>query len=179
MEVVRIFELSKEKLYSVEYDTDERHALQILQDQWEDQTYLYEFFKEWLKDYRKFYGTKKLTDIVEDAQNDADTLMNKLHDVVAERIKVKKLFKPLDDREDENESYELQKLKGKAYTLSFLRIYGLHYGNTIVITGGAIKLTKYMRDRDHTKLELEKLEVAKSYLADTENEAEIVYLDIS
>lgn len=179
MKVVRIFELLKGKLYSVEYDTDERHALQILQDQWEDHTYFYEFFKKWLKDYRNFYGTKKLSYIVEDAIDDADTLLNVLIDVDADQIEIEKLFKPLDNRENENESYELQKLKGKAYTLSFLRIYGLRYGNTIVITGGAIKLTKYMRDRDHTKLELEKLEVAKSYLADTENEAEIVYLDIS
>lgn len=178
MKVVRIFELSKEKLYSVEFDTDERHAVQILQDKWEDQIYLYEFFKKWLSDYRKFYGTKKLTDIVEDALDDADTLLRKLLKV-EDMEELNRLFKPLDDREDEDTSYDLQKLKAKTYSLSFLRIYGLRYGNTIIITGGAIKLTKYMRDRDHTKLELQKLGVVKAYLEDTENEAEIVYLDIS
>ena len=98
---------------------------------------------------------------------------------VEDKEELNRLFKPLDDREDEDTSYDLQKLKAKTYSLSFLRIYGLRYGNTIIITGGAIKLTKYMRDRDHTKLELQKLGVVKAYLEDTENEAEIVYLDIS
>ncbi|MBO6494814.1 MAG: hypothetical protein JJ978_04540 [Roseivirga sp.] len=174
MKVVRIFELSKEKLYSVEFDTDERHAVQILQDEWEDQIYLYEFFKQWKEDYRKFYGSKKTADIVEDAINDADELFESLLD---ERQDLNKLFKPLDNREAKNTPYDLQELKAKTFSLSFLRIYGIRYGNTIIVTGGAIKLTGKMGQREHTKIELKKLEIVKAYLKDDANEAEFVYLE--
>uniref|UniRef100_UPI00404819ED hypothetical protein n=1 Tax=Roseivirga sp. TaxID=1964215 RepID=UPI00404819ED len=179
MKVVRILALSKGKLYTVEYDTEARHALQILKDEWSDIAYFYEFFKKWLPDYRQFYGSKKLTYIVEDAIDDADTLLRKLKEGEVDLDKLNRLFIPLDNHEDESTTYELQKLKAKTYSLSFLRVYGLRYGNTVVITGGAIKLTKYMRDREHTRLELYKLSLVKAYLEDTENEAEIVYLDLS
>ena len=48
---------------------------------------------------------------------------------------------------------------------SWLRIYALKIDeNVYVITGGAIKLTKTMLEREHTKHELEKLERCHDYL---------------
>lgn len=48
---------------------------------------------------------------------------------------------------------------------SWIRIYGLRLnGNRIIITGGAIKLTKTMHAREHTLLELKKMDQVRNYL---------------
>ena len=48
---------------------------------------------------------------------------------------------------------------------SWLRIYAIRLEkNVFVITGGAIKLTRAMQDRPHTKKELDKLNRCRQYL---------------
>lgn len=48
---------------------------------------------------------------------------------------------------------------------SWLRIYALKLGHGIfVITGGAIKLTFKMQEREHTTEELRKMEYVRNYL---------------
>lgn len=74
------------------------------------------------------------------------------------------LFHPLDNREAD-QIYELQKLKAKgAERKSYLRIYAVKYGDEFVITGGTIKLTEYMGDRPHTKVEINKLDAVVEFL---------------
>jgi len=54
------------------------------------------------------------------------------------------------------------KSKAKA---NWLRIYALRIDrNTYIITGGAIKLTQKMQERDHTDIELKKIEKCRNYL---------------
>lgn len=64
----------------------------------------------------------------------------------------------------------LQKSKAKIRTQgrsSWLRLYAIRVApNLFVITGGAIKLTHRMEEREHTRVQLEKLEKVKRYLAD-------------
>lgn len=89
------------------------------------------------------------------------------------------IFKPLDNREVEFETYDLQKLKAKGLERkSHLRIYGIKYQNSIIVTGGTIKLTKEMKERPHTKEELNKLEAIRQFLI--ENGVKLIsgYLDI-
>ena len=48
---------------------------------------------------------------------------------------------------------------------SWLRIYAIRLEpNVYVVTGGAIKLTQRMQDKEHTSLELEKLNKCKEFL---------------
>ena len=48
---------------------------------------------------------------------------------------------------------------------SWLRIYAIRISaNIFVVSGSAIKLTLEMRDREHTKQELEKLKKTAQYL---------------
>ena len=48
---------------------------------------------------------------------------------------------------------------------SWLRIYAIKLSEGVyVITGGAIKLTLKMEEREHTKLELAKMERVRSFL---------------
>jgi hypothetical protein len=71
-----------------------------------------------------------------------------------------KIFVNLDN--DQLGIVELAKQKSKR---KWLRLYGLRIdSNTYVITGGAIKLTRLMKDRVHTQKELDKLEKCRNYL---------------
>ena len=48
---------------------------------------------------------------------------------------------------------------------SWVRVYAIRIETDIfVITGGAIKLTPLMQDREHTKVELDKLNRCKEFL---------------
>jgi hypothetical protein len=77
---------------------------------------------------------------------------------------IQTLFKPLN-----NSEYRIVQLsKNKAYgnrNQSWLRIYAIKVDvNTFVVTGGAIKLTRTMNEREHTSLELIKLTRCRDYL---------------
>lgn len=62
----------------------------------------------------------------------------------------------------EYQAVSLSKRKGRRY---FLRIYALKIDeDCFVITGGAIKFTHLMEDREHTKRELVKLNKCRDYL---------------
>ena len=88
-------------------------------------------------------------------------------------------FKPLDNRESKSDPYDLQKLKARGEERkSFLRIYAVRYKGTIIITGGAVKLTDKMEDRPHTKNELNKLELVKAFLDKDDPDVEFCYLDV-
>jgi hypothetical protein len=51
---------------------------------------------------------------------------------------------------------------------SWLRLYAIKLGkNVYIITGGAIKLTKTMGEREHTRFELTKLKKCQDYLKET------------
>jgi len=73
------------------------------------------------------------------------------------------LFRPLNDMD--SGLHPLQRSKGRLKGKSWLRIYAVRIDkNLYVVTGGAIKLTKTMEERDHTNEELNKLNHVVDYL---------------
>ena len=59
----------------------------------------------------------------------------------------------------------LGKEKGKPHRRSWLRLYAIKLNVGIyIITGGAIKLTRTMQEREHTLLELSKMEKVRNFL---------------
>lgn len=63
-----------------------------------------------------------------------------------------------------------EKAKGKRQSShnSWLRIYAIKLDKGIyLITGGAIKLTHLMSEREHTLNELKKMEMVRNYLLDS------------
>src|SRR5690554_1184744 len=166
MEIVSIFERSKDCLYAVMYEDCRQDALEILQNQWSDQEELRKFFIQYKKDYEAYYGKARVIDIVEKAIDDADLLFERLFELAEDESgeHLSHFFKPLHNKEA-GTAYELQQLKAYGTSSnSFLRVYAIRYGTSYVITGGAIKLTDQMKDRQHTKFELHKLNLVRDYL---------------
>jgi len=76
------------------------------------------------------------------------------------------LFRPLDRELRRGESFERKKVYG-GLSRNFIRMYALRLGEEMyIITGGAIKLTAKMQDREHTNNELVKLERCRQYFKD-------------
>lgn len=180
MKIVSIFARSTDCLFAVKYEGSDLDALELLQEKWANPLGLHAFFKKYKQDYEKYYGKATLRQIVEKAIDDADKLFETLFKLAEDETgkNLSEFFKPLDNKEAET-VYELQQLKSYGIlSNSFLRIYAIRYGNAFVITGGAIKLTKQMKDRKHTQEELYKLNLVRDYLQEKREEGEFVYLDI-
>ncbi|WPR77039.1 hypothetical protein [Algoriphagus sp. NG3] len=180
MNIVSIFERSKDCLYAVKYDDSELDALELLQEYWSDKYELRKFFIHYKKDYEAYYGKAKISSIVEKAIEDADLLFETLFELAEDESgkHLSEFFKPLHNKEA-GKAYELQQLKAYGTSNnSFLRVYAIRYGTSYVITGGAIKLTDQMKDRKHTKKELYKLNLVRDYLQEKGEEGEFVYLDL-
>lgn len=180
MKIVSIFERTKDCLFAVKYEGSDLDALELLQEKWADPLDLREFFKQYKQDYENYYGKASLSQIVEKAIDDADALFETLFKLAEDESgkHLSEFFKPLHNKEART-AYELQQLKAYG-TLnnSFLRIYAIRYGDSYVITGGAIKLTDQMKDRKHTKEELYKLDLVRGYLKEKGEDGEFVYLEI-
>lgn len=172
MEIVRIISKPKPILYSVQYLGEETHELYRNIDLWIDTEYLREFFKrheEDLKNYCLFHNMHySINDAVKKTMNDIEKLEEILVDKAENGIynvdkELETLFKPLHN--NETEVYPLQESKATLTKETWLRLYAIRIDTHLyVITGGAIKLTKTMNERDHTKLELTKMNQTIRYL---------------
>ncbi len=79
------------------------------------------------------------------------------------------MFKPLYNNTTKIDSFEKNKVKGTNKP-SWLRMYAIRIEtNLFVITGGAIKLTATMNERDHLLQELHKLDYVKKFFQDDGN----------
>lgn len=86
---------------------------------------------------------------------------------LAENDNLDTLFRPLDNNEISESLLQKDKarLKKRPLHSSWLRIYAIRLSTgAYIITGGAIKLTLKMEEREHTKLELSKIEKVRNFL---------------
>lgn len=169
-------------LLSVKYEQHETHELERLFDNWNNVEYLYNFFTEHKDDIKYgFYKNTSIKKAVIKTINYAETLEKRLLEVAELgemdiNDSLQTIFKPLDD--NRQTLAELQKEKSKE---NWLRIYAIRIDtNTYIITGGAIKLTHKMKDREHLKQELFKLDLVKEYLKgkDVYSKDEIEFLEL-
>lgn len=64
-------------------------------------------------------------------------------------------------------SKEKARIKNRPQHASWLRIYAIKLEpGCYIITGGAIKLTRTMQEREHTLVELNKMESVRRFLVD-------------
>lgn len=156
MRIVPIFET--QSLYSFHYEGSSSNIFEQLFDNWNDPFYLEQFFTDHEGDLNKgFYGSITIEEAALYTRQEAQRLERLLYQTVFER-RLRTIFRPLSEIEyGTNEGFPKQKAYGPR-TLSWLRIYALKIDDDVfVVTGGAIKLTQKMSERDHTNAELKQL----------------------
>ena len=159
-------EITESRLGQVHYDNEEMNALDTVFTQWNDTGYLLDFFRKNFDDLVSYFKITKLEDAIYDTMEDSDALECLILDIEPE-ANLDELFRPLENSRTSEMmlSKEKARLKNRPRHASWLRIYAIKLNPGIyVITGGAIKLTRNMQEREHTLKELEKMEKIRQYL---------------
>lgn len=154
------------RLWAVRYDGFTDNALYMLFEQWYDVTWLYKFFKENTADLMSYFKVTDVNEAIYDTIEDAERLQCLIMDISPE-ADLDNLFRPLENSRftDMLLGKEKARLKNAYRHASWLRIYAIKLESGIyIITGGAIKLTRTMQEREHTFQELVKMEKVRSHL---------------
>ena len=108
------------------------------------------------------YIKEAISDTIEDSERLRYIIMD-----ISPETDLSKIFRPLDNNQASDVMLQKEKarLKRKYGHSSWLRLYAIKLiqGNYI-ITGGAIKLTATMQEREHTRQELVKIDRVRRYL---------------
>jgi hypothetical protein len=172
-----------------EEDYEKPNEFRRLFNNWSDPEYLDAFFYEHRADLQKeFYNFISIEEAINQTIEESLELESKLKEI-AEKGKennfenLQTLFKPLNKKEEglvRIPEYQKSKVYGDCHK-SWLRIYAIRIEkNVFIITGGAIKLTENMNERDHLLNELDKMRRIKQFLIDVEiidNESIIEFIE--
>ena len=155
------------RLWAVRYDGDSDNILYLTLGRWYDIEWLADFFfannKEDLADYFKITD---LNQAIYDTISDAAELECLILDVNPD-VDLDLIFRPLENLRASEMLLGKEKAKGKGVRChaSWLRLYAIRFQkNAYLITGGAIKLTRTMQEREHTLEELRRLEMVRNML---------------
>lgn len=165
MKFVRIIP-QYDHLWAVKSPDEEADELTLLFRKWNNAEYLLDFFMANFEDLKEFFKIERLDQAVEDTFEDADALEELVLDFpYTEHLD--ELFKPLDITDTRMSELTREKARNwdRDRHASWLRIYAIRLEpNVYVVTGGAIKLSRAMQEREHTAIELDKLNRCKAYL---------------
>lgn len=170
------------RLWAVRYQGENDNALYTLFEQWNDVMWLRSFFKRNWQDLTSYFKIT-INQAIEDTIEDSDKLQGIIMDISPD-ANLDEIFHPLENfRTSEmllgKEKARLKRVKRHS---SWLRIYAIKLSEGVyVITGGAIKLTLRMEEREHTKLELAKMEKVRSFLLNEniiDNDSFIEYMNM-
>lgn len=164
-------------------DKDEYHKFF---DNWSDTSYLLAFFKSNSKDlYSGFYNEITIDQAIDKTLDELDFLKAKINELVtkgfnSKEINLDNLFQPL--KPMDYKFTELLETKAKALrkisSKPWLRLYAVRLAkNLFVITGGTVKLTASMKEREHTLNELNKSKKVIAFLKENEihNTDDLIY----
>lgn len=161
MKIVSIF---ADQLTSFRYGTDQPDEFSRLFSQWQDPEFLYEFFTDHIEDLQSgFFGAVSLQTAIRQTRDEARRLEAKLLKLASGKTEnLDSIFEPL----KLEEPIQLTRSKARGdKPKSWLRLYAIKLqSNVYVVTGGAIKLTRSMQDREHTRIELGKFGMCKAFL---------------
>ena len=188
---IRYDGIEEDEFENNEFDEDEskKDEFSRLFKNWSDPEYLDAFFDKHKLDLQKdFYSFISIEDAINRTIDESEALEQQLIEIAesgkTERLDtLQTLFKPLNKKDEELypiPDYQKSKVYGE-HRKSWLRIYAIRLNsNEFVVTGGGIKLTETMNDREHLKKELEKLHLVKQFLIskgiDEENISEFLEL---
>lgn len=158
--------LGDERLWAVIYDGKQQNALTELFSQWTDLDYLYAFFEKNWSDLNAYFRITSVEQAVVETGLDAMSLKAVILDIRPE-ANLDQIFRPLENGRIQEMVLSKEKAKGSRQFghPSWLRIYALKFEpDAYLITGGAIKLTRTMEEREHTRKELMNLERVRCFL---------------
>ena len=154
------------RLWAVRYDEQEDNALEVVFHDWNDINYLSTFFQKNIADLERYFKISDIELAINDTLADAEQLECVVFDLNPD-VDLDELFRPLDNLQASEFLLSKEKAKGHRISghASWLRLYAIRFEhNSYLITGGAIKLTRTMAEREHTNQELTKLETVRQYL---------------
>lgn len=170
------------KLWAVRFDGETDNELSKVFAKWNDINGLRIFFEENIADLSSYFKITDITQAVMDTIDDSQELECILLDLSPD-ADLSMLFRPLNNNEASDALLQKEKarLKRRLKHSSWLRLYAIKLVSGIyIITGGAIKLTATMQEREHTRIELVKLEKVRRYLLDaniTDDEGFVEFLN--
>ena len=156
------------RLWAVVYRGDTQDILSKTFDKWLDPNYLEDFFLKNIKDLETYFQITDLDIAIYDTVADAVSLSCLMLDIRPD-ANLDYLFRPLENQRIHEMFLSREKAKGNRVGThrSWLRIYAIKMDQGVyLVTGGAIKLTHRMADREHTLNELKKMEMVRNYLLD-------------
>lgn len=154
------------KLWAVHFEGEEDNELYKVLNNWADVIWLRNFFKENIDDLNAYFNITDIKVAVNDTIEDSERLRFIIMDISPD-TDLSRIFRPLNNNEASDAMLQKEKarLKRKYGHSSWLRLYAIKLiqGNYI-ITGGAIKLTATMQEREHTRQELVKIDKVRRFL---------------
>ncbi len=134
--------------------------------QWNDVEWLREFFYKNREDLENYFKVTDVNEAIYDTIDDSDKLQCLILDLNPD-ADLERLFRPLDNLQlvDMVLNKEKARIRNTARHPSWLRLYAIRLERGVfIITGGAIKLTATMAEREHTLRELVNMEKVRNFL---------------
>ena len=157
--------LDNNTLWAVRYDGMADNALKTLFDQWNDPEWLVDFFLANITDLESYFKITDINQAIYDTIDDSQRMQCLILDLSPE-ANLDKIFRPLENSRTSEMllGKEKARIKERPQHASWLRIYAIKLEpGCYIITGGAIKLTRTMQEREHTLKELNKMEQVRNY----------------
>lgn len=158
--------LSNGRLWATVYDGEEDNELTKLFHSWLDPWQLRLFFEKHALDLWDYFHVSNVETAIYDTMMDATTLECMIFDSNP-NAHLEELFRPLENSRIGEMFLSREKAKGQNVNRhqSWLRIYAIRIEKDVyLVTGGAIKLTRTMQEREHTLKELQKMEQVRNFL---------------
>lgn len=155
-------------LWAVRYDNCLDNVLDTILGQWNDVTWLRSFFKQNIGDLATYFKITDVNQAIYDTIEDSERLQCLIMDISPD-ANLDQIFRPLENQRMTEMllGKEEARLRNTPAHASWLRIYAIKLEPGIyIITGGAIKLTRTMQEREHTLVELAKMERVRRYMLD-------------
>lgn len=159
-----------EHLWAVRYDGCLDNILDTILNQWNDVSWLRSFFKDNITDLASYFKITDVNQAIYDTIEDSERLQCLIMDINP-NADLDKIFRPLENNRISEMilGKEKARLRDTQRHASWLRIYAIKIEPGIyVITGGAIKLTRTMQEREHTLIELARMEKVRRYMIDNQ-----------
>ena len=158
--------LDNNTLWAVRYDGMADNALQMLFEQWSNPEWLVNFFLENMADLESYFKITDINQAIFDTIDDNQRIQCLILDLSPD-ADLDQIFRPLENNRTSEMllSKEKARIKDRPQHASWLRIYAIKLEpGCYIITGGAIKLTRTMQEREHTLNELNKMEQVRNSL---------------